>query len=287
MLVFSREHNIPILSGLANALATFRKDIIDWKPTTKPVFDMLTELKPEYLFVTQQSITDALKEAVPQYDTKLIMYGVHAPDEVKDRVALIIVPSHIPKKIVDNITLPHIQLKAGADIVKWRGGHHVDRMTTDVLYLSNSNSLSRPYIAYHLNVLRHTPYRVCVVGTRLPTPQYVGSVTAEDAMNFIKSSSITLDYDWDMALDIMINKSFCLSNVKNDLVPFFNNDIELVSLVDKFANDKKARNRVIKQSYAHLIEHDTYFHRLSSIAEILGEKTWMDEANKNLKRYIA
>jgi hypothetical protein len=287
-IVFSSLSNVPVFNGIAAVLTANGDNVTNWNGNNKPVFDMLEDLKPEYLFVGQGQIDTALIEGLLEYpQTKLIVYGTAIPKELEDSTALIVVPQHVPDTIMRNLPGATTKIKRAANIVQFAGGYYVDAMKSDLLYITNSASVQRGYINNHLSgVLFNTDYKVKVVGSfKMPCPQYVGRVTIKDTLNFIQSASITLDYDWDIALDVVANQSLPITNVKNDLVPYFTSELELLELVEKFSKNEKLRRKTARQAYKLIIDNDTYFHRTAELGELLGVESWKTQSMDTLKRY--
>lgn len=286
-IVFSTLSNVPVFNGIAAVLTANGESVINWDASVKPVFDMLEELRPQFLFLSQGQIDGALIEALSQYETKLIVYGSAVPSEIEDRVALVVVPQHVPDALMKNIGGVAVKIKRAANLVQFSGGYYADAMKSDVLYITNSGSLQRGYINNHLSgLLFNTNFNVKVIGSfKMPCPQYVGRTNMKETLNFIKSASVVLDYDWDIALDVIANQSMVITNVKNDLVPFYSSEYELITLLDKYTKTEKTRRKAAREAYKAIIDKDTYFHRTCYIADILGMEEWKTKSMETFKRY--
>lgn len=287
-LVFSSLSNVPVFNGLAATFTANGDLVINWDGKIKPAFDMLEDLKPDYLFIGQGQIDGALKEALPDYpNTKLIVFGTNVPAEVVDQTVLAIVPQHVPDAIMANLPVRTTKIKKAANLVQFSGGYYAENLKCDVLYITNSASIQRGYINNHLSgLLFNTNFNVKVVGSfKLPCPQYVGRTNLSETLNFIKSASITLDYDWDITLDVVANQSLAISNVKNDLVPYYTSEYEMIELLTKYTQNEKARRKKAKEAYKAIIDKDTYFHRAAELGDILGVDEWRTTSLETLKRY--
>ncbi len=286
-VVFSSLSNIPAFNGIADTLAANGENAVRWDGGVKPVFDMFEELKPEYLFIGQGQIDGALIEAIQQYpNTKMIVYGANIPAEIESVVKLVVVPMNVPDTIMRNITVPATKIKKAANLVQFSGGYYNDKMKSDILYITNSASVQRGYINSHLSgLLFNTNYNVKVVGSfKMPCPQYIGRITLKETLNFIKSASLVLDYDWDISLDIVANQSLPITNIKNDLVPYYSSDAELLELVEKYTRNEKARRKLAREAYKAIIDKDTYFHRTADLGDLLGVD-WRTQSMETFKRY--
>jgi hypothetical protein len=267
------------MTGLITALSVLPgMNIILWDKTRKPTFDMFEEQKPDYVILTREDIQKDTILAINEFKPAVIIYGVEAPDSIKQYVKLVLVNDIVPKVIFNNIDHNKMILHKAADTFRFPPGTFDAQYETDIGYLSLSpnpkmvNVLSRDLFMYKLKILGDVSY---------PTPAYLGVIQPGKIASFLASTKIYLDSDTDLLLECAAHKTFVLSNVANPLFPHYNNTKELFSLLNDFLPNERARRNITKKAHKAVISEHTYLDRVMELGAALQESQWKAEAQKH------
>lgn len=278
-----------VFTALSAVLTAIGEDVLVWDDERKPVFDMLEESKPDFLFLHQHNITEPLIMALEDYpDIKTILYGVHLPNFMENAPPVAICcPAATPDKIMSNIEgVPVMRMDDAANIAQLNGGYYVDKMKSDVLYLSNLPVEKRNYIPGCINgILANTELSVkCTGVTPFPSAMFVGRVDIPQMLNFMASTKVAIDFDFDMFYDLVANRVFTITNMAQDLMPTFDTEVEMLELVNRYLNNEKMRRKMTKKAYKAVMDRDTYFHRVGKLADLIDYPKWKTSALEVLKR---
>ena len=240
------------------------------------------------LFIQQNELRPDIIDAIQTFKTDVVVKGVFIPDEILEFVRLLLVPDNIPEPIRMNLPedIPNYTVKPAANITQFRGGFYEDKISSDVLYLSQYPIGNRGYIMNNLTgVIPNLSVNFKIVGDiKIPCPEYLGSVSLNDSIQMAKSTKILLDYDMDFLYNAAIMKTFVLSNVDNPYFPHFSNDLELGDMIAHFLSEDRLRKKHTKKAYKEIIEKDTYLHRLADLGEKMGVEKLTEESETTLKR---
>lgn len=272
------------LLGIADALASIHEDVVLWQPDIKPCFDAMQELKPDWLIIDQGNINEAVIAAIVEFNVNVIYVGLSYPQQIADNIKLLLIPHRVPEKICLNIEKPYFKLNTQANIVKFKGGVEDSTLQTDILYISNTNIYDRPYILEYLTSLHNMDVSVKICGnTRVPLAYYLGPISSLSELMALKASAtIVLDFDGEALLDNAANKTFTLTNVQQDIFPWFSSLGGFSNKVELFLKEERIRRQKIKEAYLKVIDSRTYLHSLQGVGELLNND-WCERAKETFQ----
>ncbi len=277
VIVYSLEHPlngiISTIGVLDNKLDNIR--MINWNPSTKPVFDMFDELKPD-LIICNATTAPTMQKAIDEYGTKLIVCGGIPPNNLKPD--LVLFSDLVPDMVKKHCESPYINVKKAANLGKFRGGKFEEDKKTDVLYYA-SQPTSQTNEADILSILSGMSYQFKIIGYRRPLIQYIGQTSVYETANFFASAKLSIDIGGQQEYDIAAQKGCCLSNQDSDLFPSVTDvSVEQWSKrIEELLEKDKLRASIAKSAYKKVISEHTYFHRLVDIFNNLG---WSEEAEQ-------
>jgi len=286
------------LMALAASMSLIGEDVILWDKTHKPIFDMMIEQMPSYLIIHHKQIDRAVVEALDKYKgVKVILYGIHVPSILAD-VSLptaMLVPANISPQILQNLDdspVPLVPIKPAANLAQYNGGFYQHNMSSEIAYLSTrpiqeEGLPTRTYINDYMNkILPSSRYITKIAGpAKLISSLYIGSLDINNSMHFMKSTQILIDFDQETMYDAIANDVFCITNVEQDMVPFFTDGKHFLELIDEFLSAEKKRRNIIKKAKKSVLNQHTYFHILSDLGEIVGEEKWKIDSLEAIRRF--
>lgn len=279
-----------ITDGLAATLVSIPGiEATMWVPTHKPVFDMLEEIKPEWIICPSNMLTPIFIDAIKEYNVNLILLGLCEQDT--PNVRLVCVDENTPDKIVENSKqdIPCYKIKPAANIAQYNDCNYDDKYKSDILYFSNVDISKKPHIYYSLSeLISLEKYQIKICGTtKIPLAEYIGVPTLQQSRALLGSTKIALDFDRNIIYDCASSKTFCLSNIKQDMFPSYQDN--LVKQVEHFLSDKageKHRKSFTEKAYKNTIENNTFFHRIHDMLNLVDESTLAQRALHTLNNII-
>lgn len=256
-----------IFNGIVAALTAIEKDLVSWRPHTKPAFDAFDEMRPELFICLASDITQDVPLPLQQYQTPAIVFN--------DKPTYFSTFDNINVKIVCTNGSEHPagdpiwhRVQPAANVAQFNNGHHNDKYACDVLYVSNTH-LSPEHSAM-LGKLQNKSYTTRVCGpVRVNLTNYVGNCSIKTLTDMIASSKIVIDIDHNILYDAAFNNTFCLTNIQNDVFASYNSEEDLVDKIDHFLTEEKHRKAHIKKAKK-AVENHTYFHCVSDMCYILN-----------------
>lgn len=269
-IAIPRNNQYDILNGLAATLSLIPGiNVIYWIPEQKPIFDLLDETRPQILFCTSQMLTPIFIKAIQEYNVDVIVLGPTSLDI--NNIKLVILPYQLPEKIINNavesLEYQSYIWKRAANVAQYKNCKYNEVYASDILYISDIDIANKPYI-YNilLDIIGEQKYKVKICGTfRMPLNEYIGVPNLQEICTLMGSAKIVLDFDNTTIYDCAIGRAFCLSNIQQDICPYYaNNTNDLLKQIEHFIEDDKHRNHYIKRAYK-LVQNETYLNRIYDI----------------------
>lgn len=266
--------------GIQLAAESLDIDFVRWNPMTRPVYDFLDEEKPDIVFCDIKFITKLFIRAFNEYNSvQTVLFGSGIPDGFRvNTICAKPNTSKVIRKHIESNEHSTLYLKDYANICSIFNGEYDQRLSCDIGYISNPTdpeSMSKKInILSDLSKIATTR----IVGeTRIPLPNYLGTIKTERISSFLKSSKIVLDYHGDILLDAAANGCFVLSTSVNTLYP---NLFE--SKVEDFIKNDKARRKISNKAQKEILNGNTCYHRLVEILESLKQNDLVIDTNKKI-----
>jgi len=240
-----------ILNGITNVLSTLGDTIIIWDNNNIPLNDLLDQYNPDIVFGYTQTLPNI--DICPK--SKLVTIGEPAP---KTTITI----NQTTHTIEPAANPPH-------KIVTYDSNY-----ATDIFYYSeNTSSEDLIYLQYI-----EQNYQLKVIGQhRIPLTSYLGAGTTDDINKFMKSCKIALGFTLSSVYDYAINKVFCLTNQKNQILHEDSQFATLIELDNRLnfllSDSTDAKEQIIadiNNAYEYVISNHTYFHRTHKILTLLG-----------------
>ena len=277
-IAIPQDSSYPVLDNLATTLAQIPGvEPTVWIPQHKPIFDMLEEIKPEWILCPSNMLTPTFISATKEYNVKLILLGLYQPNI--PNVRLVCVDENTPDKLLENFKqsrlktdlISYYKLKPATNLAQLHSCTYNEKYESDILYFSDTDISKSPYIYETLIKLTSLDkYKIKVCGKqKINMNEYMGVPTLQETRGLLASTKILLDFDTAMVYDCAISKTFCLSNTPQHLYPSYVNPGEMLAQVDHFVNDDKHRKHFTQLAYKNVVGKDTFFHRIRDILDIL------------------
>ena len=281
-----------ITNGLAATLVSIPGvEATMWIPTHKPIFDMLEEIKPEWIICPSNMITPTFISAIQEYNVSLILLGLCEQDI--PNIKLMCVDEKTPDKIIENAKqdIPCYKIKPAANIAQYNKCDYDEAYKSDILYLSGVDISKKPYVYQFLSeIISLEKYQVKVCGAaQIPIAEYIGIPTLQQSRKLLGSTKIALDFDKNILYDCAVSKTFCLSNVKQDIFPSYQDN--LLKQIEHFLNSnkntdqyigEKHRKSFVEKAYKSTVENDTFFHRIHDMFNLIKEPELAEMTLKTL-----
>ena len=271
-IVFTSQ-NDATMRGLAVTLKFLGEDVVIWDMENKPAFDLLYELNPDYLFISNSQIKPDLIEALGEYKkTKVILQGEYVHPGLN--IICLLTGPDIDAIMLNNISadIPRYSLKIAANYAEFRNGIKSTKLETDIGYLTS------PTDNLPLNIVRSLQNRddkFKMIGPKhMEGYSYLGHASHATYVNFGYSVKVMIDYNMGNLFNYAANKIFTISNMGADIFPSFNSEEQLNEHLDKYLGDPKARYEAAQFAYKKVIDKDTYFHRIYEIGKLVQEPQW-------------
>lgn len=266
-IAIPRNSQYDIFNGLAATLSLIPGiNVIYWIPEQKPIFDLLDETHPQILFCTSQMLTPIFIKAVQEYNIDVIVVGPTFLDI--NNIKLVILPYQLPEKIINNavesLAYQSYIWTRSANVAQYKNCKYNELYSSDILYISDTDITQKSYISnILLKIIGQQKYKVKICGTfRIPVNEYIGVPNLQEICALMGSAKIVLDFDNNTIYDCAIGQVFCLSNVKQDICPYYTNDV--LEQIEHFIADDKHRNHYIKKAYK-LVQNETCLNRAYDI----------------------
>lgn len=280
-------------TGIIQAIKKISTDFYSWNPKAYPVFDLLTDIKPDIVFIDLKCINNLMIEAFNTYKTKIVLFGQGVPNNLVP-AAVIAQPntSKVIRRNIESQDYPTLYLHDSANVVDIFNGSINHNMSCEVGYIFDNMDADK----YIQQILLLSYVSKCcklkIVGQgRIPLPQYIGNIQTNSISSFYKSASIILDFEGSQILDIAANRGFAISTVPNRLYPCF----EDISSIDNVQKQIKAilnadyieiKNDIARQAQIAILQQDTCYHRLCQILEAVNMTDMVSTIHQTLQDTI-
>ena len=228
---------------LPNAQCTF------WVRKRKPTIDMIDEMKPEMVFVYNESLDPSLVLAKQIHNFKLISLVRYNQKNIDDYAHI------VDLFITDNPNLNNEKveyIKPFANVAQIAGAKYTPNYKSDISII-----LTEPFnetVKSYLDFIT-TNFQVKIYGHKAPYPHYLGEIDLYERANIIKSSKVLLGFTSNFEQDAKFLK------VRNLVVDTQGDSpLELIEKLQKLLQ----RQEVIQESV------DTSFEVIENICDKLN-----------------
>lgn len=246
-----------------------------WIPTHKPAFDMLAEMKPDYIFAQSDNIpnmTNALKEYP---NTKVVLL-----DDVPSKIHanLWCVTNNVSDVVLENADADKVEkISPAANLARYNRGETRENYEIDVVYLATSSDISIGEMDV-LSIFSGSKFKFRIIGAHRPFIQYVGNTNILETSHYLASSKIVLDFNENSLYDTATQGGFALSSKDNKYYPSLEigEQIDAKSIqakVKEWLDKPEDRKKMGKAAKRQVMIRDTYFHRVAQIFTSLEEET--------------
>ena len=276
--------------SISHAFKAIGEKIVHWSPQVS-AFDALDLEKPDVIFVTHKNLTRETLLALHEYpDMRIVLYGINLPLKMTEGCppSLVILPPHTPEHIRQHIEHDNvIHANYAADIVNFTKGYYRDKTKSDILIITDVNTSIDMIALEQINsLLAYPDLSIKCAGYRIPSALYIGSMDAHTLTCFIQSTKMVIVYSLDMLYNCIINRTFCVTPYKQELMPQFLDSDGLIESIEKYLNENKLKNSMTKKAAKQVRKEHTYFHRVMELGEALDIPEWVSKATDTLPRYI-
>jgi hypothetical protein len=252
------------MASIFDALPDFQ--LIFWEKNRKPTFDIIDETQPDIVIITNdQVINQEVGYALSDYPkTKLVVFN--------ERPASGVVPDLVcywPDIIHSMDQWMHYDGKRlgfshYANPVMFRGGKPEERFKCDVIAIPARHEFMDMPSRDEARIKQYnsiaTKFDLKVFGRRVPHPNYVGDIRAEEIPSAILSSRIYLDCN-----------DMCAKGAEFLGIPVVNwrgTDMEIISEIENLLADEEL---YADQAGGKMYEakSETYLHRINKMFEEL------------------
>ena len=257
---------------LLSSLKYIGQDCTIWSSDTKPINDMVGDLKPNILIVAPNESNEMMLAAQQQYNFQLVYFGfsqyLNEPD-------LWCVPENTPMDTLKQTPNAHI-FKKCANLAKYGRGTYQDDYNYDVVYLSDV-TYDNVDIRDTLIELSTKDLSFAIVGdVSIPLPQYLGSINLGEKANLMWSCKVGIDFNLVNAFNFAIYKKPCICVTGG----------AAIGLINKYLNSPELRKEHGEAAYNYVVGNNlTGFDESSNLLLVLGHKELSEkclEAKTNL-----
>jgi len=190
--------------GIANALSSIGRPIHLWDPAQDDIGDIndiTTVIMNNVSSVGYKTFSDIPKLA------NIILININEK------------PKALEKK--NNCFL--VKLPLCADDVLYPEGFFIRQYECDLSYISNFTLEGRPYVQGLLGFIPTRKYKMRIVGgVPLNVVPYMGPIERHNIIKLCKSSRLCIDFDFNIAIDLIYHGCPVISNIENEFIPYFN-----------------------------------------------------------------
>jgi len=240
--VFVQTNSIMAL-GIAASLMAIKQPCIFWNPQTKSFFDMVDELKPDVIVVTQEHLAN---------DSQLAL-AMKNFDEAKKIVCLeTAIKTQWSQISLDcaDVLCDWTLIEPAANVAQFSHGKRVEGYDSDVFYFSD-----QPASPVIMKVLANcaNKYKLKIVGPHsLPLIQFLGQADLSTVCDFMVSTKVAIDYRDRHIMDYRFN----------DILSIPAESLDAIEL-DKCINSSQYRTKRMKLHQS--VKDKTYFHNIAKI----------------------
>lgn len=289
-LVFTHHPLHHTLNGVGIAAMSTQLNASLWQPKRKPVFDMMEEKKPTYLFCTLQDITPIILDAVEEYRVRIVLFENGIPTTLSNigQPFLLCYGDDISEIALKNLdSSKSIQISKAANYAQYKNGKANNQDKSDVFYLSQQHVERSPFAIDILNTAIKSGYQFKSVGDHpLPLPQYLGKANIYSIGNLIASAKVCIDFNGHSVYDIAVNNSVAISTFRTPFFESFTTVEEFKERLDKLVRSPKLVRKLSKVAKPVVLEKHTYYHRLKDIGHFINEQEIVDMCNLVLERIV-
>lgn len=278
----------PRYSGIVNALQTIMGEVTLWQSEAVPVFDFFHHVKPDILLVDEDTIDNYFLDAISDLtDTKILLFGNSVPSGIEPDV--VCTEPKIPQLMKKHLELDYnvVYIHDYVDIMNFIGGKKDDRISCDVgtMFPKEIFSIELFELLLHISSLSNLK----IVGdNNLSVPYFIGNMSHNRKLDFMKSCSIFLDVDGSMILETAANNVFTFSTIPNSLFPSV--DIEnFEEQYNTFINDEDKRKEISNKARVEVLSFGTNFHRfidIISASSIENKDEYINKAKERIEEVL-
>lgn len=272
----------PRYSGIVNAVNSIFGTVTLFNSDTTPASDFFYKNKPDLMFVDEKVVNEHFINAIKNLDTKIILFGNAVPEGLKpDLVCGEPSMSPLMKKHLErdyNCLYVQDYIDADADI----GGTRDEKLSspTGILYIDKDIDI--PTLEFLVALSAKNKLKI-VSDYNLSLPSFVGNLSYERRLDFLKSIDICIDLDGTNIIKNAANGIFTLSLADNKLFPVFNlnnfqEEIDFYLQPTELIQQKK--DYIVEQAKKLILSSTTNYHRLLDIVNSLDFLSEFKEATE-------
>lgn len=242
---------------LLSSLKYIGQDCTIWSSETKPINDMVEDLRPNVLIIAPNESNEMVLAAQQQHNFQLVYFGF---GQFFIEPNLWCLPENTPIDIFNGIPNAHT-FKKCADLAKYGKGTYQDDYNYDVVYLSDM-TYDNIEIRDTLIELSTKDLSFIIVGNAsIPLPQYLGSINLKERANLIWSCKVGIDFNLLNAFNFAIYKKPCVCVTGG----------AAIGLINKYLNSPALRKEHGEAAYKYVVGNNlTGFDESSNLLLKLG-----------------
>ena len=272
-------------TGVMKAAAKVFDVVGLWNPRTKPIFDLFDEIKPDLVFCDIQYVDEAFMRACNEYtDIKIVLFSEALPRDFNPTVVCAIPSlSGLMKKHLEAGANEVLYIHDSADVITFWNQEVSQNLESDIAYWSRGSMASKPLQKMQLFSELSDYGKLKIIGpTKIPLPNYLGTIKEANVMEFLRASKIAIDWNGENILDQAANGIFTISTIANNLFPVTDNE-SLKEQISSFLGNDRARRKKAKQAQKDVLSSSTCYHRLKSILETLELKEYIKTCDDRIQ----
>jgi len=270
--------------GIINASAEVFDKVVLWEPHAKPMFDLFDEVKPDVVYCDIKYVTKSFMSACKQYeDVKLVLFAEGIPRDFEPD--LVCAQPNLSPMLKKHLELGGHKVEYihdYADIIMYWTGEADDTIASDIAFVSNGDMASSPVQKIELFSTVGRLGQLKIAGSsRIPIPQYIGTIKDDRIVSFLKSTKIAIDWNGENLLTCAANGIFTMSTIPNDLFPHITVD-NAAEIIPKTLKNGKFMRRTSRKAQQQVLRSGTCYHRLMQITSALE----LDEYTKKAQSLL-
>ena len=200
--------------GIANALSSIGKPAFLWDPTKDDISDV-----------------DEITTVIINDDSTIGYRTFNSIPKVAN--VLLLNMEEKPKNLQQNKNCYLIKIPMCADDVLYPPGYFMKDYACDISYISNFTLEGRPYVQGTIGFIPARKYKMRVVGSvPMNVVPYMGPINREHVIKLCKSSRVCIDFDFNIAIDLIYHGCSVITNIENEWIPYFT-DSNILQVIEE------------------------------------------------------
>jgi len=261
----------PRYSGIVNAVNSLFGGVTLFDSSTTPASDFFYKNKPDLMFVDEKIVNEHFLNAIEKLDTKIILFGNSVPEGLKPDLVCgepsisPLMKKHLEREFNCIYILDYIDVDADL------GGSRDEKLSSPTGILFLDNEINIPTLEFLVALSTKNKLKI-VSDYNLSLPSFVGSLSYERRLDFLKSIDICIDLDGSQIIKNAANGVFTLSLMDNKLFPTINPE-NFQEQIDFYLQPsqsiKQKRDFITDTAKSSILSSTTNYHRLLDIINSL------------------